>query len=530
MCPPAVRLPIWIALILVAASPVARPGAADPPSEPIAIEVHADQRLGPWDGSPFAGISYAGAYGTTTAAESEHAFRWIRATGAVAYVRCVTWLADGITADDPLRMAGAAVLRSGADGREEVVWDRLTRALDTIVASGARPVIVLGDAPDALVAGPVRYQVFGAPLALPADPARYGALVGELVRHLIRTYGAEEVRQWYFEVGHAPDHAAFSASGRWPPFADPIDPARVATFLALWDAVATHVRAVDPRLRVGGPGLWGDRSFLRTFLAHVATRGNTPARLDFVSWQARGTAEAIVASVREMRKLLRREFPALAGAERIVSAWSGPEQEPAEVAFGPREATRLLAMVEAFVADPADADPSPRLFRWGTLVADHFTRERPLFVRLGANTAPLPVFRALQWLRLLAGDRIVATAAGDVRVLATRGRRGDVRAILYRPGDTPAPATRPVRVTVRGVDRRAAVRAFLYQIDPGRANLYAAWIAAGRPRPAPDWLAEEHAAQTELPPVWERFDPVATGGVVTYDLELPADGMALLCV
>lgn len=68
----------------------------------------------------------------------------------------------------------------------------------------------------------------------------WAQLIFSLVTHWKERYGLEEIRTWYFEVWNEPNLHAF-----W-------DGAR-SQYFALYHHTVQAVKAVDERLRVGGP-------------------------------------------------------------------------------------------------------------------------------------------------------------------------------------------------------------------------------------------------------------------------------------
>jgi xylan 1,4-beta-xylosidase len=75
----------------------------------------------------------------------------------------------------------------------------------------------------------------------PKDYAKWDALMKAFAEHLIARYGLDEVSQWYFEVWNEPN------LGFWA--GDP----KQETYWDLYDHTAVDLKAVSPRLRVGGP-------------------------------------------------------------------------------------------------------------------------------------------------------------------------------------------------------------------------------------------------------------------------------------
>src|SRR5271154_3890633 len=139
---------------------------------------------------------------------------------------------------------------------------------DGLLADGVRPFVELSFMPYKLAADPK--NIFGfwykPNISPPKDYAQWDAMIDAFVRHLVDRYGIDEVAQWYFEVWNEPN------IGFWG--GEPYE----ETYYKLYDASATAIKKVNPRLRVGGPSTaqaaWADR-----FIAHCVS-ANVP--VDFV--------------------------------------------------------------------------------------------------------------------------------------------------------------------------------------------------------------------------------------------------------
>jgi xylan 1,4-beta-xylosidase len=101
-------------------------------------------------------------------------------------------------------------------------------------------------------------------------------LITEFARHLLARYGEAELSQWYFEVWNEPNIDFWAGEPKQ------------ATYFELYDHTARALKAVSPKLRVGGPATaqaaWAD-----AFIQHVVA-DNVPA--DFVSTHVYGNDSA----------------------------------------------------------------------------------------------------------------------------------------------------------------------------------------------------------------------------------------------
>ncbi|HXJ88766.1 MAG TPA: glycosyl hydrolase family 39 [Candidatus Binatia bacterium] len=139
---------------------------------------------------------------------------------------------------------------------------------DGLLANGVRPFVEISFMPKKLAerqdVHPFWYHPIVSP---PKDYAKWDALMRALAQHLIERYGIEEVAQWYFEVWNEPNIDFWTG-----------DP-KEATYFELYDHTARTLKAVNSRLRVGGPST-SSAHWVDEFIRHV-TAENVP--VDFIS-------------------------------------------------------------------------------------------------------------------------------------------------------------------------------------------------------------------------------------------------------
>jgi xylan 1,4-beta-xylosidase len=103
-------------------------------------------------------------------------------------------------------------------------------------------------------------------------PEMWTGLVDAFVRHLRQRYGEEEVRTWFFEVWNEPNLKDF-----W-------EGADQQAYFGLYENSARTIKAIDPRLRVGGPATAG-AAWIPEFLDFAAARS---VPVDFVTTHTYG--------------------------------------------------------------------------------------------------------------------------------------------------------------------------------------------------------------------------------------------------
>lgn len=148
---------------------------------------------------------------------------------------------------------------------------------DGLLANGVRPFVELSFMPKKLATREVFQAFWYHPVVSPPkDWTRWDGLISEFARHLIARYGIDEVSQWYFEVWNEPNLDFWAGEPRQ------------ASYWELYDHTARALKAVSPRLRVGGPATaqaaWADG-----FLKHCHDSG---VAVDFVSTHVYGNDKA----------------------------------------------------------------------------------------------------------------------------------------------------------------------------------------------------------------------------------------------
>jgi len=145
---------------------------------------------------------------------------------------------------------------------------------DGLLANGVRPFVEISFMPKKLAARQDVHPFWYKPIVSPPkDYAKWDALMRALAQHLVERYGIDEVAQWYFEVWNEPNIDFWTG-----------EPKR-ATYFELYDHTARALKAVNSRLRVGGPAT-SSAHWVDDFIRHTAALRRRYGR-GFV-WDARG--------------------------------------------------------------------------------------------------------------------------------------------------------------------------------------------------------------------------------------------------
>jgi xylan 1,4-beta-xylosidase len=170
------------------------------------------------------------------------------------------------------------VYTENKQGQPVYNWSYVDHIYDALLANGVRPFVEISFMPKAL-ASRLDYQAFWYHpiISPPADYAKWDALITAFAQHLVERYGTDEVAKWYFEVWNEPNIGFWSGK-----------PAQ-KTYFELYDHTARALKAVSPRIRVGGPAT-AQAAWVGDMIAH-AERDHVP--LDFVSTHVYGNDTAM---------------------------------------------------------------------------------------------------------------------------------------------------------------------------------------------------------------------------------------------
>ncbi|MEO5493261.1 MAG: beta-xylosidase [Sphingomonas sp.] len=225
-------------------------------------------------------------------------------------------------------------------------WGKIDALYDAFHAMGIRPFVELGFTPQVMATSPQTIFYWKGNTSHP-EPKAWHALVDAFVRHLIARYGAAEVRRWYFEVWNEPNLAGF-----W-------EKADQKAYFELYENSARAIKAIDPRLRVGGPSTAG-AAWVPEMLGFAAAR-NVP--IDFVTTHTYGVdagfldeygqddnklstnPDAVTADVRRVRRqIAASKFPNL---PLYFTEWSS--------SYNPRDPVHDSYISAAYILDKLKA-------------------------------------------------------------------------------------------------------------------------------------------------------------------------------
>ncbi|HUM04941.1 MAG TPA: hypothetical protein VLT90_05735 [Terriglobales bacterium] len=390
--------------------------------------------------------------------------REVRRVTEFRYVRCHAILHDenGVYDEDE-------------QGNPVYNFSYVDQIYDGLLANGIRPFVEISFMPRKLAAQeaihPFWYKQNVAP---PKDYAKWDDLIRNFGQHLIERYGIDEVVQWYFEVWNEPNIDFWAGEPKQP------------TYFELYDHTARTLKAVNLRLRVGGPAT-SSAHWVDDFLAHVA---ENKVPVDFVSSHGYaddtvedlfGTKEEIPMDQRVCRaigkvhkQILDSPYPKL---PLMWTEWNVPS-------FGDLKARDTIYVGAALADDIAQCDGLVDMMSYWTF-DDVFEENGPVrepfyggFGLIAAGGIKKPAYHAYALLHKLGHERLANAAPG---VLVTRRKDGALVVAAWNLIDPDqSGTTRTVRFDFRGIPASANVR--VTRVDSENGNTLAAYEKMGKPR------------------------------------------------
>jgi xylan 1,4-beta-xylosidase len=392
---------------------------------------------------------------------------------------------------------------------------------DGLLDRGVRPFVEISFMPYKLASNPKAIHPFWyrQNVSPPKDYAKWDELMRAFAQHLIDRYGIDEVAQWYFEVWNEPNIDFWAGSPKQ------------STYFELYDHTARALKAVSPRLRVGGPAT-AAAHWVPEFLNHTSEQ-HVP--VDFVSTHGYaddsvedmfGTHEVIPMRDRVCRAIAkvhgeieRSAYPTL---PLMWTEWNVPS-------YGDLNARDNWYVGPALARDISQCDGNVTMMSFWTF-DDVFEEGGPKrtpfdggFGLIAPGMIKKPSFYDFALLHKLGDERLPSSSDN---VLVTRRRDGSLAIAVWNLVDMDKLAQgKPVvlRLKLKGV--AADARTKVERVDETHGNPMPAYVAMGSPTyPTQAQVAALNKASALPAPE----DGKLTNGVL--EISLPVNGLALIQV
>jgi len=401
-----------------------------------------------------------------------------------------------------------------ASGNAIYNFSYVDQIYDGLLASGVKPFVELSFMPKKLAAQNILQSFWYKPnVSPPKDWAKWDALITAFTKHLIDRYGIDEVASWYFEVWNEPNLDFWGGNPKQ------------ATYWELYDHTARAVKAVSPRLRIGGPAT-AQAAWVAAFLAHCA---ENKVPVDFASTHVYANDKAqdvfhtnediprdkmvcrAVSKVHDEIKASSTPTMPLIWSEFNASYRNEPDVTDADY-MGPwladtiRQCDGLVDMMSYWT--------------FSDVFEEQGVVSTPLyggFGLLAEGGIPKPAYGALELLHRLGEQRI---AVESDSALATRAANGSVVLALWNyaaPDDNGAARNFIVHFT-----NMKARKVTITRVDAGHGDVHSAYEKMGSPV-SPTQAQIRQLREAAL--LKSEKQKIKNGEL---SLELPAHGLALI--
>lgn len=365
---------------------------------------------------------------------------------------------------------------------------------DGLLANGVRPFVEISFMPKKLAlrqdVHPFWYKQIVAP---PKDYAKWDGLIRVFGEHLVARYGIDEVAQWYFEVWNEPNIDFWSGEPKQ------------STYFELYDHTVRTLKAVNPRIRVGGPST-AAADWVTPFLQHV-TQEKVP--IDFVS--SHGYADDTVQNLFHNDvdvPLQQRVCRAIGKVRGEIKASRKPDlplmwTEWNVPSFGDEYKARDTHYVGAALADDIRQCDGlvdilsywtfDDVFEEGGVVREPFYGG---FGTIAAGGIKKPSYYAYGLLHKLGDERL----SNDANILVTRRKDGALVVAVWNVVD---PDKKGVEqsVALQFQNVPASSQVVIHRVDATHGNVLPAYEAMGKPRyPTQKQIGELNRASTLAEP------------------------------
>ena len=402
---------------------------------------------------------------------------------------------------------------------------------DGLLENHVRPFVELSFMPKKMASDPAAIHPFWyhPNVSPPKDYAVWDAMITAFTNHLVRRYGLDEVATWKFEVWNEPNLDFWGGNPKQ------------ATYFELYDHTARAIKAVSPRLQVGGPST-AQAAWVAPFLAHTKAEY---VPIDFVSTHvyANDTAPNVLGTDENVPR------------DKMV--WRAVEMVHDEIARSPYPNIPLIfSEYNASYANEPNVTDSTFMGPWlanNIRLCDGLTQSMsywafsdvfeeqgvvrtPFYGGFGlvaADHIPKPALNIFRILHKL-GDRRIASASDSSLVTETAAGAIAVALWDYAPPTGigaaytmptgPAGPAKTFDLELKNVAPSAAVE--VWRVDDDHGNVVKAFDALGRPPGdlTQDQVAKLRAAGEMAPPERMHLDHGK------LHLTVPAHGLVVLVI
>ena len=419
------------------------------------------------------------------------------------------------------------LVRRGADGKISYNFSYVDQIYDGLLERGVKPFVELSFMPPELTSDPKALQEFWyhPNIAPPKDYVEWDAMIGAFAQHLIARYGIDEVASWYFEVWNEPNIGFWAGTPAQP------------TYFTLYDHTVRALKAVNPRLRVGGPST-AQAAWVPDFLKHAH---DAKVPVDFVSSHVYGddTADNVFHS----KENIPRADMVCRSVDKVHKEIAASPYPQMPLIFSEYNASyaNLPNVTDTVFMGPWMANTIRECagkveimsyWSFSDVFEEQGVVQNPFYGGFGliaADRIDKPAFNAFAMLHKLGTQRL---ALDSDSALATR--RGDGTVVLalwnyappvgdkatYTPGE---PGGTPKHFSIDVKHLAAGTHATVWRLDETHGNAVASFDRMGRP----DFPSREQIAQLRTAGKLSAAEQVQLSDG-KLDLTIPPQGLVVV--
>jgi xylan 1,4-beta-xylosidase len=391
---------------------------------------------------------------------------------------------------------------------------------DFLLSIGMKPFVELSFMPEALASGDTTVFHYRGNVTPPRSYKKWGTLVQTLVRHWLERYGAEEVRQWFFEVWNEPNQPEFWSGTRKDYF---------KLFRATFDAI----KGIDGQIKVGGPAT-SKNAWISEFLSYCDKHKLTP---DFVSTHHYPTdavgnenQDTLTQLANSRRSILREQLQEThrkaRGLPVYYTEWNTSSNDRDPLHDEPYAA----AFIVKTVLEAVDLVAAYSFWTFTDIFEEHYFPSVPFhggFGLLNLHGVPKPAYRAFEILHALGGRRL--RVDGTHETVDAWVVQDDTKVTVVLTNHAlPRHALASERVRILLAEAAAPQAVHVQRIDAEHANAKRLWQEFGEPEYLSAAQIDQLKRASQLvkePQPWTR-----THDVVTLEATLPPNGVAAITI
>ncbi|WP_026487289.1 GH39 family glycosyl hydrolase [Caldanaerobius polysaccharolyticus] len=409
------------------------------------------------------------------------------------------------------------------EGKVHYCFFNIDSIFDYLLKIGMKPFIELSFMPEDMASGSKTVFHYKGNITPPKDYNEWGELIYRLTEHLVKRYGIEEVRKWFFEVWNEPNLQWF-----WSGTQD--------EYFMLYRHAAEAIKKVDEKIPVGGPATAKDDWI--PDLINFCSKNDVP--LDFISTHHYPTDVALghyydmeEAMARSKRGILKE----LAAKSRIEAGrfplyyteWNNSPSSRDPYHDDPYAA----AFVVKTIADNQGLVDMYSFWTFSDIFEEAGFSAVPFhggFGLLNIHGIPKPTFRAFELLHKTGNERlnVLTDKESTVEVLAVKKAdvlSDEIMILIYNHNIPLAPIKEEnVSICIKGI--KSDIKASIQRIDDDNANAKKYWLEMGSPEYLDKEMVDYLLKKSEM--VHRDIDYMCVDENIVFDISVPPHGIAAI--